>query len=172
MTDTTTPQTQMSGRDINQVRQILTNEMGLTRETIRDIARRQTGVSNEAWAAYVEMLEPSAQWLEVCRPAGQQLKVVVHDGAQSYDATVDGSDLLRLYASVSGVGEWLVDLCLPVADYVADKGTVLAITMAPAQYSGAEQSIVGWAEWGDGIEPFGAQTCVFGKVRGGYDAAV
>ena len=83
MTDTTTPQTQMSGRDINQVRQILTNEMGLTRETIRDIAQRQTGVSNEAWAAYVEMLEPSAQWLEVCRPAGQQLKVVVHDGAQS-----------------------------------------------------------------------------------------
>ena len=179
MTDTTTPQTQMSGRDINQVRQILTNEMGLTRETIRDIARetirgiaqRQTGVSNEAWAAYVEMLEPSAQWLEVCRPAGQQLKVVVHDGAQSYDATVDGSDLLRLYASVSGVGEWLVDLCLPVADYVADKG-VLVIAMAPALYSGAEQSIVGWAEWGDGTEPFGAQTCVFGKVRGGYDAAV
>ena len=39
MTDTTTPQTQISGRDINQVRQILTNEMGLTRETIRDIAQ-------------------------------------------------------------------------------------------------------------------------------------
>ena len=128
-------------------------------------AKRQSGVSREAWAAYVKMLEPSAQWLEVCRPAGQQLKVVVHDGAQSYDAVVDERNTLQLAVRVAGVGEWLVDLCLPVTDYVADKGTVLAVTTAPAQYSGATQSIVGWAEWGDGIEPFGAQTCVFGKVR-------
>ena len=40
MTDTTTPQTPMSGRDINMVRQILTNELGLTRETIRGIAQQ------------------------------------------------------------------------------------------------------------------------------------
>ena len=40
MTDTTTTQTPMSGRDINMVRQILTNELGLTRETIRGIAQQ------------------------------------------------------------------------------------------------------------------------------------
>lgn len=132
----------------------------------RSQAQSQTGVCNAVWAAYTAMLEPSTQVLEICRPAGKQLQVVVHDGAQPYNAVVDESELLRLVVSVAGVGKWLVDLSMPVTEYMAaDQGMVLCITMAAAMYSGSERSIVGMAEWGDSIEPFGSQTCVFGKVR-------